>query len=194
MKALLLSYFVVAVALSSAATEVKAECESCGSGAFAANAVSSDRLDEAIDLAIGRAFSTRLFANKRCPKLKCGLLVAKCLAAIVEAYTTGNPAIALKCASVSEICGCTACLPSEAGHWIDQKICGRSLHPMAAAMAVTDCNGFCNSGGHGDGHVVGAAPFCEGSCSDDCPGSFCQPWSAGAGCWTGSKVCCCSKP
>jgi len=180
------------------ATEVKAECEICGSSTFAANSVTPDRLDDAIDHAIGRAFSARIFATKRCPKLKCGLLVAKCLAAIVEAYTTGNPAIALKCASVTEICGCTACLPSEAGHWIEQKICGRAIHPMAAAAvaanAVTDCNGFCNSGGHGDGHVVGTAPFCEGSCSDDCPGSFCQPWSAGAGCWTGGKVCCCSKP
>merc|ERR1712032_1697869 len=40
----------------------------------------------------------------------------------------------------------------------------------------------------------GTAPFCGASCSSDCAtGQFCQePWSEGAWCVTGHKICCCS--
>merc|ERR1719510_1182442 len=59
------------------------------------------------------------------------------------------------------------------------------------------CSEWCSSAGHGDyGVILGTAPTCDGHCSD-CNGA-CQVGAVGefsdygAGCWSGSKVCCCS--
>ena len=58
-------------------------------------------------------------------------------------------------------------------------------------MSQLTCTAFCESSGHGIGVVIGTAPFCAGSCEDDCNGRECIRWPAN--CWTGHKVCCCGK-
>jgi len=63
----------------------------------------------------------------------------------------------------------------------------------ATAASDVDCSTYCSNGGHGGGTVIGTAPSCAGNCDTDCPGRVCTPWSAGSGCWTGKKVCCCAR-
>merc|ERR1712007_25360 len=93
------------------------------------------------------------------------------------------------------------------GCWSGHKICCCSeaeepVKPMLnnsetsmGGVAALDCDTFCTSGGHGRGVAIGTAPFCDASCSSDCAtGNFCQDtWSEGSGCWSGHKICCCSK-
>ena len=62
----------------------------------------------------------------------------------------------------------------------------------------TSCSLFCQSGGYGDGTIIGTAPFCNAECSRDCKEGHCTiasgRWSDyGNGCWTGNKICCCAK-
>ena len=59
------------------------------------------------------------------------------------------------------------------------------------AIVASDCNSFCQSAGHGNGVVIGTAPFCAGDCSSDCQGKNCMDWPGN--CWTGNKICCCSQ-
>lgn len=59
------------------------------------------------------------------------------------------------------------------------------------AFIAGNCNSYCQSGGFGNGVVIGTAPFCGGDCSGDCRSDHCMVWPAN--CWTGNKICCCSK-
>ena len=59
------------------------------------------------------------------------------------------------------------------------------------AVSQADCNSHCQSGGNGNGVVIGTAPFCGGDCSSDCRSDHCMPWPAN--CWTGNKICCCAS-
>ncbi len=68
---------------------------------------------------------------------------------------------------------------------------------LAKAMADT-CSGHCQSANHGDGVIIGTAPFCGGKCSVDCPHRHCyigtsRWYDYGKGCWWGNKVCCCGE-
>lgn len=75
---------------------------------------------------------------------------------------------------------------------------GQKLNPDAlAVLMATSCSDFCQSGGFGDGVIIGTAPFCDGQCGRDCT-THCTiaslDWDDyGAGCWTGNKICCCAK-
>ena len=63
---------------------------------------------------------------------------------------------------------------------------------MMDAVAAANCNSHCQSGGNGNGVVIGTAPFCDAHCSSDCPNTQCfSPWPAN--CWTGHKICCCAS-
>lgn len=65
------------------------------------------------------------------------------------------------------------------------------LQTVLNAIAQADCNSHCQSGGNGNGVVIGTAPFCGGDCSADCHSDHCMPWPDS--CWTGNKICCCGK-
>ena len=65
------------------------------------------------------------------------------------------------------------------------------LAKVMEAFIAGDCNSYCQSGGHGNGVVIGTAPFCAGDCSGDCHSDHCMVWPAN--CWTGNKICCCSQ-
>ncbi len=67
---------------------------------------------------------------------------------------------------------------------------------LLAKILADSCSGHCQSGSHGDGVIIGTAPFCGGNCKEDCPGRSCyigtSNWADyGSGCWSGNKVCCC---
>jgi len=69
--------------------------------------------------------------------------------------------------------------------------------PMVAM--ATSCADLCTDGGHGTtGFISGTAPACGGVCAD-CGDGHCYQVEKGSvsdygkGCWTGNKVCCCSK-
>jgi len=61
------------------------------------------------------------------------------------------------------------------------------------------CSTYCEGGNGSVGVIVGTAPSCAASCEDDCPGRLCVQSGKGnfvdhgSGCWSGHKVCCCSK-
>ena len=59
------------------------------------------------------------------------------------------------------------------------------------AIMAGDCNSFCQSAGNGNGVVIGTAPFCAADCSADCSSDHCMNWPDS--CWSGNKICCCSK-
>ena len=67
---------------------------------------------------------------------------------------------------------------------------------IARVMSKT-CSEFCQSGGYGDGVVIGKAWFCGASCEKDCTTHCVRAvpyWSDyGKKCWTGNKVCCCGE-
>ena len=71
------------------------------------------------------------------------------------------------------------------------------LNDEIARVMSHSCSDFCQSGGYGDGVVIGTAMFCGGSCAQDCT-QHCVTadtnWSDyGKTCWTGHKVCCCGE-
>lgn len=73
-----------------------------------------------------------------------------------------------------------------------------NLEDALVHIMSNSCTQFCQSGGYGDGTVIGTAPFCDGVCGRDCA-THCtianSDWEDyGAGCWTGNKICCCGKP
>ena len=64
-------------------------------------------------------------------------------------------------------------------------------------LLAGSCNEFCRELGHPTSKMHGTAPFCNPSCSNDCPSAeLCETanggWSDyGKPCWTGRKICCC---
>jgi hypothetical protein len=70
--------------------------------------------------------------------------------------------------------------------------------PPAKLPTPFSCAALCNSGGFGNGKVIGTAPACGGHCSD-CGGRKCFGVSSGDvtdyghGCSSGNKVCCCDR-
>ena len=73
----------------------------------------------------------------------------------------------------------------------------KDLQAALVHIMADSCSQFCQSGGFGDGTVIGTAPFCGGMCERDCR-THCtyanSDWEDyGAGCWTVNKICCCGK-
>merc|ERR1719343_732313 len=100
------------------------------------------------------------------------------------------------CATGGKVCCCAAQnkWPDAADYWKHTK---DKKHPPAPLPSPFSCADFCNSGGWGGGSVLGSAPFCGASCSDDCPGKKCitvgqdDVTDYGHSCASGNKVCCC---
>lgn len=72
-----------------------------------------------------------------------------------------------------------------------------NLEDALVHFMATSCSQFCQSGGYGDGTIIGTATFCDGVCGRDCT-THCtianSDWEDyGAYCWTGNKICCCGK-
>ena len=72
-----------------------------------------------------------------------------------------------------------------------------ALEDALVHIMANSCSQFCQSGGYGDGTVIGTAPFCAGACGRDCV-THCtyanSDWEDyGSGCWSGNKICCCGK-
>ena len=62
------------------------------------------------------------------------------------------------------------------------------------AVAQADCNSYCQSGGNGNGVVIGTPPFCGGICDLDCHSDHCMAWPGRlVSCLTGNKICCCDS-
>lgn len=86
------------------------------------------------------------------------------------------------------------CIKGDHGHHQQSA----KLEDALIFIQSTSCSEFCQSGGYGDGLIIGTAPFCDGKCSRDCSKTHCAygnlDWSDyGSGCWSGNKICCCGK-
>jgi hypothetical protein len=75
----------------------------------------------------------------------------------------------------------------------------KTVSALANVSSVPSCGGLCADGGHGTtGFISGTAPACGGTCAD-CGDGHCYQVEKGSvsdyghGCWSGHKVCCCSK-
>lgn len=101
------------------------------------------------------------------------------------------------CLTGDKVCCCAKKAPehSVADMW---KYSTEILDPPTMLASPFSCADLCSSGGYGGGWVSGTAPSCGGHCSD-CNGGKCFSVSSGDvtdyghGCWTGDKVCCCSR-
>jgi len=102
------------------------------------------------------------------------------------------------CVTGDKVCCCAAKnkWPGAADLWKKVK---DKFAPPARLPTPFSCSDYCQSGGWGNGHVIGTAPSCAASCSSDCAGRKCVTVShgdvtdSGQGCWSGDKVCCCDK-
>lgn len=99
------------------------------------------------------------------------------------------------CASGDKVCCCAQPAPPRSV-MNDWKYTSEQLDPPSQLPSPFTCADLCQSGGFGNGQVIGTAPFCGASCSD-CGSGKCfnveegDVTDYGNGCATGYKKCCC---